>query len=399
MLILHLQQLTDTHFAYALLDNQAVSAEWWQGSWADIEKVAAGQVITLLVPTHDVLLTQTTLPTQNVRQLRQALPFALEENLVGELEDQHFVWQSAGLSGKLDVAVVERDRLLAWVEILKQHKLRPRYILPDIFALPWHEDGIPTVWIRDGQAWVRNGLRSGFSCPATALPLLLDELWDTEVQSRVLRLEADIETVWPEDIELLTVPQPNHIQLNSLQEGWGLNLLSGYQDRSMSSFTRHWKRWRAVAGITALTSAIALGIQAAETFKLQQEVTAAEQRNLALFSDMFPNISNASVEGLRGRAVSEIKLLEQASGSKMVKSSPLAKMSLVAKAFQQEQSLKIIEIILRNKRMTINFESPNLQLPDRLRQQLSDALGYEVTIRSSQVNNVVRAELVLEVSS
>lgn len=406
MLILRLQSPEDTQFAYTHLADSVVSSEWQYGDWERVSELAAGQPITLLIPTQDVLLTHTVLITQNSRQLKQALPFALEESLAGDVEEQHFVAQSAGEQGELDVAVIERERLIAWMNALKQHKMRARYILPDIFALPCEDDGFPTVWIRDGQAWVRDGVRSGFSCAAEVVPLLVEDLFadvDNAAHDEGVRptihLDADQETAWPANMEILPSSQPEKLLQKSMQAGIGLNLLNGYQDKSMSTFNRHWKRWRAAAALAALTLAILLGLQGVETFKLQQEVAAAEQRNVALFQSIFPEVKNISVTSLRGRTNSELQLLQQEKGRSGTKTSPLPYMSLVAETFQKEAAVDITNITVRNGKLAIRFESDNLQLPSKLEKQLSEKLGYEVQMEAGTDNEGRWAELILEVDS
>lgn len=254
MLILRLQTPDDTEFAYAKLEGHAASAEWRQGSWAQISKINGNQPIVLLIPSADVLLTRTLLVTSNTRQLRQALPYALEESLVGEVEDQHFVWQAED-ANMLAVAVIDRSRLKAWLQTLKQHKLRAKAILPDVFALPWVAS-MPTIWQKDGQAWVRTGAYSGFSCPAMSLPLLVDSLFEAEEQAPKVQLYTDQATDWQQRLTIIPEPQPNHLLQASLQAGMALNLLNGYQDESMSNFNRNWRRWKVAASLAFFCAAV-----------------------------------------------------------------------------------------------------------------------------------------------
>ncbi|MCB1622286.1 MAG: hypothetical protein KDI44_16285, partial [Thiothrix sp.] len=267
MFILYLQLPDDQEFSFANLGNSAPSAEWRRGQWKDLSTLIKGQPLVLLIPARDVLLTHTTLTTSNARQLRQALPFALEEQLIGDLEEQHFVWHDRR-AGELDVAVIERPRLKQWLEMLKQHKLRAKAILPDLFILPVVE-GIPTIWHRAAQVFVRTGPLSGFSCPESMAPLLIDNAFpeDAGEEERKARFYADTDDAgWHDTFTQIAESQPNHLLRHSIQEGLPLNLMQGYQDESMSSFARQWKRWRTAAVFALITLGIMAGLEGVQVW-------------------------------------------------------------------------------------------------------------------------------------
>ncbi len=399
MLILRLQTPNDTEFAYTSLLGTAPSSDWQYGSWAAAEKLVGGQPVVLLIPTDDVLLTEAVVATQNSRQLKQALPYALEESLVGELEDQHFVWQARTGSDVLDVAVINRTRLKEWFNVLKLHKMRAKAILPDVFALPW-ADNIPTIWQRAGQIWVRTGVYSGFSCAAASAPFLLDTLFDEEDEVHSVRLYADTELDWLAGLQVTAGSHPDKLWKNSLQESMDLNLLSGYQDESMSTFTRGWKRWRVAAVLSLLTLGVAAGIEGMQAYQLSRQLQAAEAANLAVFNEVFPNISGVSARELRSRVKSEMILLDRAAtGDAGTKLSPLPFLSTIGKSFQQQSGLKVTEMRIRSGKLTVVFESPDLQVVELLSQDLGKQLGYPVEIKRTQANNIVRAEFTLEMTS
>ena len=393
MLILRLQTPDDTEFAYAKLEGHAASAEWRQGSWAQISKINGNQPIVLLIPSADVLLTRTLLVTSNTRQLRQALPYALEESLVGEVEDQHFVWQAED-ANMLAVAVIDRSRLKAWLQTLKQHKLRAKAILPDVFALPWVAS-MPTIWQKDGQAWVRTGAYSGFSCPAMSLPLLVDSLFEAEEQAPKVQLYTDQATDWQQRLTIIPEPQPNHLLQASLQAGMALNLLNGYQDESMSNFNRNWRRWKVAASLAFFCAAVWGGIQGMDIWRTAQQVQAAEQQNLALFQEVFPAIKDIQPDAIRLRVKSELSLLAQANSPETDKVSLLPYLTMIGKVFQQEQGLRVTEIRARDGRLSVVFETADLNAIQRIGQGLTKLLGREILVKSTQANNIVRGEVTL----
>ena len=74
--------------------------------------LAGAAEIVVLVPGEDVLLTEARLSARNRAQLLQALPYAVEEQLLDPVEDLHFAATAGG--DPLGVAVVARDTA-AWL--------------------------------------------------------------------------------------------------------------------------------------------------------------------------------------------------------------------------------------------------------------------------------------------
>ncbi len=400
MLIIHLQHAEQHEFSYALFSGNAASANWQLGNWGAVSGLARRNDVVLLIPTRDVLLMQTKLVTRNQRQLKQALPYAIEENLVGDPTEQHFVWQKlADDNDGLDVGVIERETLKGWMALLRKHKVKARAILPDVFALPLSDDNaVPTLMQHGEQLLVRSGPLSGFSGTASVAPLLINGLFDEETEQRAVWLYANQPEDWHADLQVLRQPQPEVLLRNSINAGMALNLLTGYQDASMSGFSRSWKRWRVAALFALITLSILAGIEAVDTRRLQAQLATEEQENLTLFKQAFPAIKNIDVRSMRSRVRSEISLLQQEAGQNGVinKPSPMRYMAKVAKTFKQENSLQITEINSRRGNLIVRFKAPNVELLEKLGQSLSKELGFEPQIKSTQSGGVVRAELTLE---
>ncbi|MGB0845542.1 MAG: type II secretion system protein GspL [Thiolinea sp.] len=401
MLIIHLQHPEQHEFSWARFSGNAASATWKRGNWGEVSRLARRDDVVLLIPTRDVLLIQTTLVTTNQRQLKLALPYALEENLVGDPAEQHFVWQKqAESSDALDVAVINRETLKGWMAVLRKHKIKPRTILPDVFALPLSDEPetVPTIMHHNEQVLVRNGPLSGFNSAASVAPILVDGLFAEDDEEHSAWLYANQDADWHNSLNVLRQPQPEVLLQESIQQGASLNLLSGYQDASMSGFSRNWRRWRVAAVFALITLGILAGIEAVDTRRLQDQLAAEERENLALFKQVFPEITNIDVRSMRSRVRSEISLLQQEAGlgGKDAKPSPLPYMATVARTFNKEKNLRITEIRSRRGNLMIRFDSPSVELLEKLGQSLSKDLGFEPQIKSTQSGGGVRAELTLE---
>jgi general secretion pathway protein L len=117
-------------------------------------------------PAADTLLTHATLPTRSRRKIMQALPYALEEQLLGEPELQHFAYV-AEADGTLAVAVTARERIQTWTDALARSGIRPGAMSPATLMVPWAIDSWSLAFNED-EILVRSGEVSGFVCPAGA---------------------------------------------------------------------------------------------------------------------------------------------------------------------------------------------------------------------------------------
>ena len=105
--------------------------------------MAEGKEVILLVPAFDVSLMQVHLPKMNRTRLLQALPFALEDQLVSEIDTLHFVPQRTEINDSIAVALVSHQKMQQWLSELEQLKIKPDQLISSVFALPfkdksWH---------------------------------------------------------------------------------------------------------------------------------------------------------------------------------------------------------------------------------------------------------------------
>ena len=118
---------------------------------------AAGEVV-VLVPGEDVLLAQARIGARNRAQLMQALPFALEDQLLAPVEELHFAAASPQ-DGSVGAAVVAKERMREWLARLAEAGVRPDAMLPETLALA-PETGL----VDDARAQVRLAPWVAFCC-------------------------------------------------------------------------------------------------------------------------------------------------------------------------------------------------------------------------------------------
>ncbi len=131
-------------------------------SLAELRSDARKAKLRVWSPAAESALLHATLPTRSHRQIIQALPYALEDQILGAPQDQHFAYVPDGAN--LAVAVTSRERLRSWLAALDTAGLRPQSLAPVTFALPL-ESATWTIAFTQDEIAVRSATHAGFGVP------------------------------------------------------------------------------------------------------------------------------------------------------------------------------------------------------------------------------------------
>ena len=133
--------------------------------------------VSALLPGETVLLTSADIPTRQRRQIQQAVPYMVEDDLATEVEQCHFAIGERLPDGEISVAAIERGTLDQILERLSAAGLAPGSMKLDTLCVPF--DGTTSVLIEHGRVHVKTGPASGLSLETalagTALGLLPED--------------------------------------------------------------------------------------------------------------------------------------------------------------------------------------------------------------------------------
>src|SRR4051794_19043541 len=91
--------------------------------------LSVGRRVAVIVPASDVLGVDSDVPAKSAAKLAQVVPFALEERVADEIENLHFaLGERSAETGRVNVLVVERSRMDAWLEQLRDAGLAAQAI-------------------------------------------------------------------------------------------------------------------------------------------------------------------------------------------------------------------------------------------------------------------------------
>lgn len=136
----------------------------------ELQERARSRDITVLVPGHDVLMTEVALPAGSQRLLPALVPNSLEDELASDIDDLHFAWPAgakpAGMEQPFAVAVVAHKAMQQWQQWLDAAGIEADIWCRDTYALPVPAQGWNVLQLGE-EVIVRSGAHAGFTVDAT----------------------------------------------------------------------------------------------------------------------------------------------------------------------------------------------------------------------------------------
>lgn len=367
-----------------------------------IPGVSAMTRVLAWTPPSDSLLTRVTLPTRSRAKIQQALPFALEDQLIGEPEQLHFAYRAIE-GNDLAVAVTARARMQAWLAQLNEAGLRPTAFCPAILALPL-DAGSWSIAFREQDIWVRTGQLSGFACaaagnaPPAMLALALREAetkQNAPVGLTVMHPPAGFDAAaWTAQLKL-----PLNVQK---QDFWALhheplpalNLLQGgfapsHQMQEMLPGLRP------AAIMLAIWMIGSMAFSAWEWWQLKSTHENLRQEMASVIRQASPNAQ--VVVGQEPFQMQQLLTSLQGKSGKSGQSDALPLLGNLAPVMQAHPQIKLRSIQYEESRLTLDLTLPDFQTMETLKNALiargmqvetvganSTAAGIEGRLRLSQ---------------
>jgi general secretion pathway protein L len=349
---------------------------------------AAANEIVVVVPGEDVLLTRAELPKSSAARLAQVLPYALEDQVLGTVEEQHFALGPAGDDGRHAVAVVTRDRLDAWLRQLREAGVEADVLLPETLAVPLR--GVqPAVLLDGSRCTVRTDSARGFVCPIGQLaawlpPGLADAHFDgyAAAGATTAALPASLHVDWVPGSDR---GNPGSTLLDVFAHGIGetpaLNLLQGaHAPRHRRAPQRRlWKIAAVLAG-----TALLLGLlgKVVDVLRLRSASHEADAAIAAIYAQSFPG--SPQVPDPVARMQSELQRL----GGDSHAGGLLPLLSHVAPILaSQDFRLRMQGLEYRNDTLELSLHARSLDSLDQLRERLATLPGVSVDLTAVTPGN------------
>ena len=261
-----------------------------QGVQRGLEGLAPAEEIIVWTPAAETLFLRARLPTRSAAKIIQALPFALEEQLIDPPERLHFAFAHEA-DGALAVAVTRRERMESWLGALAAAGLAPTHLAPVTLSVPL-ADRAWTLAFVDGEIVLRSGARAGLGGPAERRPpawlhaALAEARTEASAPERILLVDApaDLDSAaWREALGLPLESMPGDATVPAAP----LDLLQQhYAPRARLAALK--RAYIPAAALLAAWLFATLALDAIEWARLSRAASAAEEEMRALLLKSFP---------------------------------------------------------------------------------------------------------------
>jgi len=283
-LIVRLARAVDSGASWLLADGEGRPLSAVQsGALGAAVAAAAGRRVAVLVPANQALCTTVELPQGSAARAPQVVAYALEEQLVADVESQHIAVGRVAAAAPTPVAVVARATMDAWLAELNAAGLQPDQLSVDATLLPRYSGY--AVALLEGELLTLSdatGATSTLSAPPGGLEAALAVALGEQARVTALlfhatpldwqRRSTEVEALRPK-VASLKVQLLNSGVLPwlaaQLHSAGPINLLQGdYLQRGTQA--AHWQRWRLAATLAAALLTVHVGVQGFRLWSLSR---------------------------------------------------------------------------------------------------------------------------------
>ncbi len=315
--------------------------------------------VLVIVPARDVLLMSAQLPKMNRSRLLQALPFALEEQLIDDVEALHFAAGEEQADGQLPVAIVAKEKMQEWLTWLHQYQIQPTSMISAVFALATEPGAWSITLLFDG-AIVRENANRGYGCDVDNLPSLLTASLETT------NLKPEYINLNNYTLEAMRFPLPISVHevfakdecsflefIANHDDQQAINLLQGAYITKNPKKSEQKVGWRTVYILLAILLATIFLEPAISILLLQKEVHSVNAKIALIYKQYFPN--STSVVAPKQRLQDKWQQMSASSTDSAV----LTQLAYLTKALQKVPTIKLKRFDYQSSTATIELSAPN----------------------------------------
>ncbi|VAX09530.1 hypothetical protein MNBD_GAMMA26-318 [hydrothermal vent metagenome] len=357
-----------------------------RGNGGELVNICRRKQVVLLVPGADVLLTQVTLPTRNASGIARALPYAVEDQLAEDVETLHFARGVQDSDGAMPVAVIRRQCLDQYLDVLAQLEIKPTNVYAAPLLLPWEEDTW-SILIEDNKALLRyghdQGMELGLDCLLPIVERLLREQEDRRPRLRVWYggdSEPDTSKLALTGCKVDVTPVPETgmaLMASSLARGDKLDLLQGdygQQGADLLSF----RPWRVALVMLLLALLVQMGGMGYQHWQLMEEDRVLAKDIETLYRAAFPEVKKI-IRGTESREAS--RRLEELRRRYGRGSDPfLALLYTSGNELRSEQDLKLVGLSFKSGVLTLRLKGTDLSQFETFKQKLLQGRESEIEV-------------------
>jgi len=281
--------------SWLVMENGRPLGNLMRGDLSSAVPLAANAQVIATIPSEHVLLLDVTLPGRNRQRLHNAVAYAVEDQLIDDVDGLHFALSPQAIDNQYTVAVIDREKFIGWQKVLDDAGLHPHAILPDALSLA-HKEQNWTVLDTGERQFVRSARYQGFVADKDSIQnLLLVTLHETKHKPRLIEVQVPVEGAadWPESIEDIPVvkkeydQEPTVLLACDYDAQASINLLQGEFSRR-ENISKHFRPWYGVAALLAVWLVWQGGLNVFQYYQLTAQNKALKNRSSRFIARPFP---------------------------------------------------------------------------------------------------------------
>ncbi|MCF6323268.1 MAG: type II secretion system protein GspL [Gammaproteobacteria bacterium] len=375
---------------------------------SELAALASGCRVIVIVPATELSLMSAAVPSRNRQRILSAVPYILEDQLASDVEQLHFVIGSPDAAGQVATVVVEHQKMVQWLELLRTNGVEPHMIVADLCCLPVSETPQWTLLLEGNTALLSTGHNRGFALDRDNLMLMLrsalqacEQAADAPEQLRLMSSAGsadDLALVEAlSEFDLIISREDEAVDAlalfaQGLDEKQTLNLLQGQYSRR-DQMGKLLRPWRAAAAMLVALILFSGGMTVADYFELRGEQAALKKHIEQTYLASCPGAKR--IVNAKAQMTQCLKKLRGGGGSS--DDGLLVMLSSVGDALKAAGGLQLQRISYRNGQLDMALAIADIQVLDQLKQRMIKDAGLQVEILSATSrDNRVEARLQLK---
>lgn len=266
--------------------------------------------IDLVISGAHTVGAQVNIPSRQMRQIAQALPYMIEDQLAQDVSQFHLIHGGRGDNDALSVQGLPRYLIEATQRLFAEHQLPLDAILPDMLCLPW-TSGEWTLLLDGKHLLIRQGEMSGIAIEIDAVPVVLASIlehWQPAPSAlRILlcrdHLNDNLKNWVKSRISATLADSDIAVEYDEIASGYFVVLCDRLQSAAprkhpanflQGSYTAKGRRkpsafnWKPLAALAAAFVVTYTGYLYTQSWKYQAEHKRLEAEATTLYKRLFP---------------------------------------------------------------------------------------------------------------
>lgn len=343
--------------------------------WSDSS--LKGNSLVLLLPATWLYQTITHIPSKSQEVLKKSIPFAIEEELSNEVEDNYYAYKQL-VDGSQDVIAIEKSLLTDVGKAIKANRLKVLAIYSELDWVPKIPNAI-SVWFEDKYALIRFGDQQVMRAA------------EQQVSQLVTMFKGDNQLIHAnqtEGLDGVDLPIKSDLTEHRCRTNlMGQGVIDLYLDEIKEAKQQQKKEsWKLVGWLTGLLVVSWLGLQFYQIMQLDNAIDDLKSQQQTLFKDAFPDAAAAELVDPFAAIKSRMQLsANNASGPSSIFLDTVHHLGMVSSRLNQVQ---LLGLRLTGDKVEIQISAANLSLINQFHQQLQqNASRYNVQIGVNELTD------------